>query len=538
MKRWKQICALLLAAACGLALLTGCGSGGAEETTALRVCLGGTQTSLDPARTETDDNATILLHLYENLLRLEADDNGGLTLGKGVASDYAATENYDGTVSYSFTISPSAKWSDGQAVTANDFVYAWQRLVDPATASPNASLLSMVKGYSDAVSSGDPTKLAVRASKDGMTLKVVLSYHCPFFLESVCAGAATMPVRSDVVEKYGENWGSLSQALITDGAYMLGEWDVESKLALVRNPYSESRRGADTLTFLFTADREEAYTLLLGGEADFVAPLSETQAEKQIAGGHPDAYAETQALLFNQSGQFANMAAREAFSLTLDYGTLSEAFGATDMPATGLIPYGIRESDGDDFRTVGGALIDTSAEGYESRCEEADAALQEAKLALTDVEFVYAAGEQAQQMAEALQTAWQERLQIRVTLTPLSTAALAERIASGNYDIASIALHADYPDGMAFLSRWESSEADEIAYGSSAYDMLISVIKGALDPLARDNYLHAAEETLLKEYVVAPLLFRGTTSDKTDVLQGVLYDGRGHYSFHDITFVQ
>lgn len=113
----------------------------------------------------------------------------------GAARKYTCTDNNDGTQTYTFTLR-DMKWSDGQKVTAADFVYAWQRLADPATASPNAALLEMVAGYRQVRSSGDVSKLQVSAPEEN-TFVVTLSNRCAYFLSAVCTAAATMPVRSE-----------------------------------------------------------------------------------------------------------------------------------------------------------------------------------------------------------------------------------------------------------------------------------------------------------------------------------------------------
>lgn len=103
-------------------------------------------TPFTPRRSATQ---TILNHLYENLMRLEKDENGQITAVSGAAKNVDVKENADGTVTYTFRLR-GGKWSDGVEVKAGDFVYAWQRLADPATASVYAPLLSIVSGYEQA----------------------------------------------------------------------------------------------------------------------------------------------------------------------------------------------------------------------------------------------------------------------------------------------------------------------------------------------------------------------------------------------------
>ncbi|MGM9618457.1 MAG: peptide ABC transporter substrate-binding protein [Oscillospiraceae bacterium] len=534
MKHRARKLVALLAALLLLGSLAACGGG--EDTVTLRVCLGGAQKTLDPAYTETDDNASILYHLYENLLRQESDGNGGVKLVNAVASDYTETDNYDGTISYTFTISSTAKWSDGQAVTAEDFVYAWQRLLDPETASPNSGLLAMIEGYDEAVESGDPSKLALSATEDGR-LRVTLSYHCPYFLTSVCAGPATMPVRQDVVESAGAGWGGDAASLVTNGAYVLKNWEKAERLELVRNPGYDSGRGPDELHFLFAEDEETAYALFTGGQADFVSvlPAEVVERQKNADGWSPIPAGMTEVLLLNRSEAFGETPLRKAFTLSADVEALEALLYPADQLATGLVPYGVRESDGEDFRTVGGALIDLTAQDYETRCEEARSALQGEDVP-AEVELVYLAGEKRQAAVEALRDGWQEQLGIRVRLTPLDEAGLAKRLELDDYDLAWVTVRAAYADATAFLETGSNGLEEAVAADTVEYSRLMSVLRGALDPLARDNYLHAAEEMTFKAYSVLPLVFRGAAVEKTASLRGVGNDGLGRYLFHAASF--
>ena len=185
MKNWKRRWALFLAAALLALSLTGCGGSG--EGPALSVCVGGAPEELDPIyATETADQ-TVLVHLYENLMRKTGDGSGGTTVTNGAAKSVSTEENADGTVTWTFKLR-KAEWSDGRAVRAGDFVFAWQRLADPANDSPSASLLSVVAGYDAVRETGDVSLLQVTAEDDS-TLVVVLNGKFDWFL----TGSALRP---------------------------------------------------------------------------------------------------------------------------------------------------------------------------------------------------------------------------------------------------------------------------------------------------------------------------------------------------------
>ena len=519
-------------------LLSLAACGGEEAAgTVLRVCLGGAHESLDPVDTVSDDNATILYHLYENLLRQKSEGVGEVTLNYAVCSAYTEVDNYDGTMTYRFAISPTAKWSDGKAVTAEDFVYSWRRLL--MTEGENRELLSMIQGYEEALASGDAEKLAVSVTEDGM-LQVILSYHCPYFLTAVCAGAATMPVRQDVVERSGERFGMTAESLVTNGAYVLEQWEKNEGLYLVRNPAADSARGADRLQFIFEQSREAAYERFSAGELDYIAYLPDEAVEKlkQNAEWAATPAGMTEAILFNRSEAFDDFSLRKIFTLAADVDTMEERLLPADQIATGLVPYGIRESDGDDFRTVGGALLDLQAVEYNTRCEEAKTLLRQRTTIPSEVELIYIVDETRQEQAEALWAGWQDRLGIRVVLTALTEEEMAQRLAADDYDMAWLTVRALCADGSVFLESGSSGLEEAIAEDDVEYSRLMSVLRGALDPLARDNYLHAAEKMTFEEYSMLPLIFKGTTQTRRDGVRGVGYDGLGRYLFHEVSFAK
>ena len=216
MKAIKRITALALCALMLLGLLSGCGEKKqGDEKFVLNASVCNVIDSLDPAMNTDTDADSVFYALYENLMRESDDGSGEVTLTNGMAKEYAEETNYDGSVTYRFTLRSTARWSDGEKVTADDFVYAWQRLADPATDSPNHALMSVVAGYDEVRETGDKTKLQVSA-KDESTFVVTLSAPCAYFIEGICTAVATMPLRRDLTENGG---GFDTPDLVSNGAY-------------------------------------------------------------------------------------------------------------------------------------------------------------------------------------------------------------------------------------------------------------------------------------------------------------------------------
>ena len=547
MKSSRRMATLALCLALMLGILAGCG--GEAPGISLRVSMGPEADSYDPIRAETPEAETVLVHLYENLLRLTPDPSGGTALAPGVAKKYDVEENYDGTVTYTFRLR-AAKWSDGQAVTAGDFVYAWRRLADPVTASPSASLLSAVAGYDEVRSSGDASKLQVSAPDDS-TFVVTLLGKCDWFLEDVCTDSATMPLRQDNLQRLKEaaiqanlqteeqggtgtlNWASDPTKLVTNGPYTASRGEEGELILTASETYVGGVSGPEELRFLFHETAEEAWETYEAGEADFVSPLP--RAETEIRAEEDWASVSllcTTVLLFNTQGEnFNDAESRKAFSLAIDRQALSDLTEEVSRPADGLVPYGVPDENGEDFRARGGDLLGES--GTEEALTQARTLLEESSYASASVpRFVYEDTAENALLADALWRTWMKALRVRLERIPLSADELRETLAAGDYDLALTDLRGDARDAESFLAPWRGdSSGNLVGYENGAYDTLLKVIRSASDEKARQGCLHDAEELLLDDCPVAPLLFTASAWEARDGLVGILRDGRGFFSF-------
>lgn len=555
MRIGRRAGACLLAAALCFGLLSGCGqsaaSGGDGEGLSLSVCVGGAPSTLDPIYATASGDVTVLNHLYENLMKIAADNSGGTSVVNGLAKSYHTDENKDGTVTYSFRLR-NAKWSDGTAVTAQDFVYAWRRLANPVCGSPNASLLSIVKGYDEVQSTGDTTALAVEAKND-QTFVVTLTSVCDWFLTDVCTAPAAAPLREDVVQRLkadaetanqesaaaGEtgrvSWWSDYTKLVTSGGYTVQSYNSDS-LTLRK---SGETGGPDTLTFRYADSPEAAWNLYEAGTVDFVSPLPESQLTELAKNPNwtPKTELSTCTLLFNTgSDEFNDPAVRQAFSLALDRNTLSAAAGVENTPASGLVPPGVPGTEDEDFRTAGGELVDCNPEEYAADCGEAARLLENAGYTagyrFPAVELLYPEGENRQAVASAMADMWARTLNAAVTPRAVSRTELAAALSAGNYTLALTDVGSLVNDAEGFLTLWASDDSRNAAgYINSAYDTLLAIIGKANDETARRGCLHDAEQLLLEECPLTPLFFTGMDNRLRETWTGVCRDARGFYSF-------
>lgn len=552
MPRFKRLAALLLPAALCISMLAGCSKAG--EGLSLSVCVGAALETLDPIYAESTGDQTILVHLYENLMRVTADGSGGTTVVPGMAKSVDQEENHDGTVTYTFRLR-SAKWSDGQSVKASDFVYAWQRLADPASHSPYAELLSVVSGYDEARAAGDMELLQVSAKND-TTLVVVLNGTYDWFLKEVCTSPATMPLRKDVVQRLksvavqssedtdaaADPWWADPTALVTNGPYLATGYEVGMSLTVSANErYYGDQNGPRDLTFHF-ADAAEAEMLYEGKTVDAVCTLTEERLAELAADENWSAVPELGAytVLFNcRQDLFSDVLIRQAMNLAVDRNALAQIAGVTARAAEGLVPSGVPENETGDFRAVGGALLDNDPETYDDRCAQAKALLEEAGYDrgtdLGQLEYLYVDEGTNGLVALALCQQWQDVLAIQVTPRGMTEQELWAALRTGDYMLAGVDLDAAGNDAECFLMDWTSDSQDNVVgYENSAYDTLMTIIANAADGTARMGCLHDAEELLLMDDVLGPLYTRGTAWELRDGLTGAFRDARGWFCFSGV----
>ncbi|MCI9577409.1 MAG: peptide ABC transporter substrate-binding protein [Oscillibacter sp.] len=542
----KRLTALLLPAALCAALLSGCAKDG--EGMALSVCTGAAPESLDPIYAEDVGGQTVLAHLYENLMRVTADSTGKTSVLPGVAKSVdqdEETKEGSITVTYTFRLRSNARWSDGQPVTAGDFVYAWQRLANPATGSRYADLLSVVKGYQEARATKDMSLLQVTAKNDS-TLVVVLNGRYDWFLKEVCTSPAAMPLRQDVVQKLkassgGKSWweGDPTQ-LVTNGPYTVAALEEGRLLRLEANDrYYADQPGPQSLTFHFAGSAEEAWSLYESKTVDAVWPLPDARLTELAANPEwtPLPELATYAALFNcTSDLFSDPALREAMSLAIDRNALAQAAGAAALPAEGVVPPGVPENEEGDFRALSTPLLDNDPERYEERCRQARALLEEAGYNsgadLGELEFLYLKNDVNDAVVQLLCRQWQEVLGVQAAPKGLTERGLMAALRSGEYTLAGRTLTASANDAECFLMSWTSESRENLVrYESSAYDTLMKIVAGAADGTARMGCLHDSEALLLMNHAMAPLYTKGTDWELRETLAGAFRDPRGWFSF-------
>ncbi len=531
----KKVLALLLSF-CMVFAVTACGGdgGNAKSDGVVDVCVASEPQSIDPALNSAVDGAIMLQHAFEGLMKWVDDGEGNAIVAEGVAEKVEKSKD---ELTWTFHLREDAKWSDGQPVTAQDFLYSWNRLIAKDTAADYEYMLDMVEGY-------DKGKLNIKAPDDH-TFIVKLSTKCPYF-EEICAFPATFPVRKDIIEAEKDQWTFNPETYVSNGPYKMTAWEHNSYILFEKNEnyYGAADLKAEKIKFHLMDDANAIYAGFQSGELDFIENVPQDEVKGLIDSGDMilGDYIGTYYVCFQtEKKPFDDPRVRKAFSLVIDRNHMVEKItGSGEIPAAGYVPAGIYDAAGagsDDFRTVGGDYYSIKAEDYEKNCEEARALLAEAGYPegkdFPIVEYLYNTDDKHKAIAEALQDVWQKELGVKVTLQNQEWNVFLQERKDGNYSIARNGWIADYNDPMSFIDMWITDGGNNDAqYKNPAYDKIIKEAKATSDPEKRMSLMHQAEDILVgEEHVVAPIYFYTQPYMINKNIQGMYYAPLGYFFF-------
>lgn len=450
------------------------------DSDTLRINLASEPDHLDPALNSSVDGACLIVNSFAGLCTYDAAGDVQLDL----ASDYTASE--DG-MTYTFNLLPDLKWSDGSELNANDFVYAWNRAVDPQTAADYAYMFDVI------AANGDGT-LKVTASEDAQSLTIELNSPCAYFLD-LCAFPAYYPVKQDSVESASDwetNPGAWCQeaGFVTNGAYTLSAWTHDQSMTWVKNPnyHKADAVKVETLECMLSADDTAIYAAYNAGNVDFIdtVPADEIQTlldndEFYVVDNLGTYYVSfnVKSSLFDGKTPAQANAMRRAFALLIDRDYIVENIAQTGQKlANSFIPEGMADGNGGVFKENDSDYTypDESATGYfdpyalDDNLDEAVALLESAGYEFTEdgvlsdatpITFEYLTNENTTHVAiaEAIQQDL-EAVGITMTIKTCDWNVFLDERKSGNYDIARNGWLADFNDPINMLEMWTTKSGN------------------------------------------------------------------------------
>jgi len=454
--------------------------------------------SLDPAITTSLNSALIVGDLFEGLT---AEDHHGNVV-PGVAESWKRTD----PTTWVFKLRKTAVWSNGQPVTADDFVYGWRRHMDPKTASISASVAVYILNGQDVVKGRKPlTDLGVRAI-DRQTLEVKTAGLVPF-LDALVASAQMSPEPRAAIEKFGKDWTKPGN-LVSNGAYVLKDWQVNSKIVLEKNPryWDAANVQLTRVTFLCVEDGNADLKLYQSGEEDYMQQLP-PGTYSALKARYPDELRNGPVLgmrfsaLNNDDPLLKDVRVRKALSMVIDREVL-----ASKITADGQVPlYGLT------IASVTGAKparYDWADWPMDKRVAEARKLLAEAGVKPgTHLKYAYNTSDYNKKMAIFTASEWKTKLGLETDLDSFEFKVLLGKIHGGDFQVGRFAFGFDVTDVTEPLELVQCES--DLNYNRNCdrkADGLITQGTLSTDPAQREALLTQALKLLTDDYPMIPLL--------------------------------
>ena len=498
---------LWTALALGCAAITPCISNAAQVPNGVQLAAkqelvrsnGAEPETLDPALAESVGANQITRDLFEGLTATTAS---GQTV-PGVAASWKQTN----PTTWVFTLRKDAKFSNGDPIAAEDFVYGWRRYLDPKTASLYATTLApfILNGMDVAEGKKPLSELGVKAlAKDQLEVKT------PFpvaFLLDLLSNTPFAPINKAVVEKFGKDWTKPGN-MVGNGAYVLKEWRVNSAVVLEKNPQYWDAKSVvlNKVSYLAIEDATADVKMFQSGESDYVAGLPPGSFE-QFKKSNPADIKNGPMLglrfyaLNNKDPVLKDVRVRKALSMVIDRDTLASKVTADgQIPAYGVIVKGVNGAEV--------TAYDWAAWPMEKRVEEAKKLLAAAGVKPgAKINFTYNTDQYHKKMAIFAASEWKTKLGLDTEMENMEFKVLIKKRHDGEFQIARHGWIADYNDATTFLTLVQcDSDANDNKNCNRKAEDLINQGNQALDPAKRKALLTSAAKLVMEDYPMIPLL--------------------------------
>lgn len=457
--------------------------------------------SLDPLKAVGLPEIQVIRDLFEGLTNQDAQGK----IVPGVAQSWSSSDNK----TWVFTLRNNARWSNGDPVTAQDFVYSWQRLVDPK----NSSAFAWFAGLSGiqnaaAITKGEmtPDKLGVVAQSKNQ-LKVTLDRPVPWF-PALVANVALFPVPQKIIAQQGDSWTSPGK-LVGNGAYQLSERVVNEKIVLTRNPHywDDAHSVLTKVTFVPINEESSATKRYRSNDIDITESFPKNMyalLKKTLPGEvyTPDQLGTYYYAFNKQKGPTADVRVRKALSWSIDRKVIAEkVLGTGEKPAWHFTP----------DVTAGFKPLPTFMQQHDQNSLNAQAKSLLAAAGYgpgkpLKLKLLYNTSESHQKIAIAVASMWKKNLGVDVTLENQEWKTYIDSRNSGNFDVIRASWVGDYNEPSTFLNLLTSGNSSNIARFSNAdYDAVIAKASRETSDQVRNSDYNRAEQILAEQAPIAPI---------------------------------
>ena len=459
--------------------------------------------TLDIHKSSGVPEANIQRDLFEGLITEAADGS----LIPGVAERWEQDESGK---KWTFHLRDTAKWSDGSAVTAADFVAAMHRAVNPATASEYAFILWPIKN-AEAISKGENKEISQLGVKavDDKTLEIYLE-NPTAYLTGLLAHHMAYPIPTKVVEKFGSKW-TRPKNLVSNGAYTLAEWVPQSHIKLSKNPYyrEQSQVSVDSIIYYPTEDKGSELRRFRANELDITEDVPTDQIkwikENLADAFHNSPYIGTyyMALNLGKAPFKDQLKLRKALNLAIDRKILTEKVTkAGEIPAWGWVPPGVANYTQQ--------LMQHSDLDKKSREALAIKLFKEAgysKAKPLEIELLYNTSDNHKKVAIALSAMWKKVLGVKIKLRNEEWKVYLNSRTQRQFQMIRAGWIGDYNDAYTFLSLFRSDvgSMNPSVYKNTEFDRLVQQSEKEADITKRAELMQKAESILLTDLPIIPI---------------------------------
>jgi len=457
--------------------------------------------SLDPLKAVGLPEIQVIRDLFEGLTNQDAQGK----IVPGVAQSWSSSDNK----TWVFTLRNNARWSNGEPVTAQDFVYSWQRLVDPKNSSGSAGFagLSGIENAA-AITKGEmtPDKLGVTAQSKTQ-LKVTLDRPVPWF-PALVANVALFPVPQKVIAQQGDSW-TVPGKLVGNGAYQLSERVVNEKIVLTRNPHywDDAHSVLTKVTFVPINEESSATKRYRANDIDITESFPKNMyalLKKTLPGEvyTPDQLGTYYYAFNTQKGPTADVRVRKALSWSIDRNVIADkVLGTGEKPAWHFTP----------DVTAGFKPLPTFMQQHDQNALNAQAKSLLAAAGYgpgkpLKLKLLYNTSESHQKIAIAVASMWKKNLGVDVTLENQEWKTYIDSRNSGNFDAIRASWVGDYNEPSTFLNLLTSGNSSNIArFNNADYDAVVAKASRETSEQARNSDYNRAEQILAEQAPIAPI---------------------------------
>ena len=490
--------------------------------------------SLDPHKVESDVEFNIISDLFEGLVSVSPQGE----IQPRLALKW---ENKDNLI-WTFHLRPGITWSDGSAITAQDIVWSWQRLVTPTTASPYASYpgnMHIVNARDISEGKQPPETLGVKALDD-TTLQVTLDQPNAAFL-AMLAHPSLVPIDKVLVERFGDKW-TKPEHIVTSGPYTLSKWVVNERIVAQRNPkyWDNEHTVINKVTYLPITSEAADVNRYKAGEIDIVytVPVNQFALLKKTMGSQLNVAPQLATYYYELNTTkppFNDPRVRRALNMGLDKDIIADkVMGQGQRPA-----WLISQPD------IGGVTLkqpDYASWPRDKRIAEAKKLLNEAGFNESHplvFNLLYNTSETHQRIAIAASSMWKKNLGVEAKLQNQEWKTMLDTMHTHNFDAVRYAWIADYDDAASFLNNFRTGDSENTSqYSNPVYDKALHDAAKAADTAARGKFYQQAEDLLAEDVPAIPVYHYVRTHLVKPWVGGFEPDKLGYYYTKDMYIIK